>query len=217
MSHTVTGQHCLQDPAVICHHLPVKGYGILSTVMLTFSTKPMLEVKLVNIIISLNILYMPAQLWHYLHHVWNHKSSNVLHHQSWTWSPQHPCTEMHWNLKHAGKTRTQATHNPHLDWQCCCIKHYQQSHPSKCTNAMDINFHWLHDCSVKPRQFCFFWRSGSANLADYWTKHHLGSHHHYIGSEYITPFQKVLELCKCHCQWQSTMCTSCTAVRMCKY
>jgi hypothetical protein len=46
----------------------------------------------------------------------------------------------------------------------------------KALNAMDMRFHWLHCCKAQD-QYCFYWRPGTQNLADYWTKHHPASHH----------------------------------------
>jgi hypothetical protein len=41
---------------------------------------------------------------------------------------------------------------------------------------MDMRFHWL--CSQELQgQYCFYWRPGTQNLADYWAKHHPTSHH----------------------------------------
>ena len=39
------------------------------------------------------------------------------------------------------------------------------------TKAMDMRFHWLRDREAQ-QQFRWLWRSGSTNLADYFTKHH---------------------------------------------
>eukprot|EP00804_Cyclotella_cryptica_P029668 CCRYP_019044-RD/>CCRYP_019044-RD protein AED:0.47 eAED:0.51 QI:0/-1/0/1/-1/0/1/0/183 len=42
----------------------------------------------------------------------------------------------------------------------------------KCTKAMDMRFHWLRDRAVNQKQFQFYWRPGSLQRGDYWTKHH---------------------------------------------
>ncbi len=47
---------------------------------------------------------------------------------------------------------------------------------SKVLKAMDMRFHWLR-CRAAQDQFCYYWRPGTQNLADYWTKHHPASHH----------------------------------------
>jgi hypothetical protein len=46
----------------------------------------------------------------------------------------------------------------------------------KALKAMDMRFHWLRCCKAQD-QYCFYWRPGTQNLADYWTKHHPASHH----------------------------------------
>ncbi len=46
----------------------------------------------------------------------------------------------------------------------------------KVLKAMDMRFHWLHFCEAQD-QYCFYWRPGTQNLVDYWTKHHPASHH----------------------------------------
>jgi hypothetical protein len=42
--------------------------------------------------------------------------------------------------------------------------------------AMDMQFHWLQ-CHDTQGQFRYYWRPGTQNLADYFTKHHPASHH----------------------------------------
>ena len=46
----------------------------------------------------------------------------------------------------------------------------------KVLKAMDMRFHWLR-CRDAQGQFRYYWRPGTQNLADYWTKHHPASHH----------------------------------------
>ena len=46
----------------------------------------------------------------------------------------------------------------------------------KALKAMDMQFNWLQ-CRDAQGQFRFYWRPGTQNLADYWTKHHPASHH----------------------------------------
>jgi hypothetical protein len=46
----------------------------------------------------------------------------------------------------------------------------------KALKAMDMQFHHLHCCSAQD-QYRFYWRPGTQNTADYWTKHHPASHH----------------------------------------
>ena len=45
-----------------------------------------------------------------------------------------------------------------------------------CSKAIDMRFYWLRD-RVKQGQFHIYWAPGSVNLADYFTKHHIPSHH----------------------------------------
>jgi hypothetical protein len=46
----------------------------------------------------------------------------------------------------------------------------------KVLKALDMQFHWLR-CHDAQGQFRYYWRPGTQNLADYWTKHHPASHH----------------------------------------
>ena len=46
----------------------------------------------------------------------------------------------------------------------------------KCTKAMDVQLHWLRDQECQ-KQFRIYWRPVKLNYADYWTKHHSGTHH----------------------------------------
>eukprot|EP00804_Cyclotella_cryptica_P003008 CCRYP_006016-RB/>CCRYP_006016-RB protein AED:0.44 eAED:0.43 QI:0/-1/0/1/-1/1/1/0/200 len=64
----------------------------------------------------------------------------------------------------------------------------------KQTKAMDMRFHWLRNRSINQNQFCFFWRPGHTNLANYWTKHHPASHHRNMRREFFPPFQHLLNL-----------------------
>ena len=66
----------------------------------------------------------------------------------------------------------------------------------KQTKAMDMRFHWLRDRECQE-QFRFYWRPGKTNYADYWTKHHLPSHHVNMRKEFLTP-AVVIEMLKMH-------------------
>eukprot|EP00956_Cyclotella_meneghiniana_P018711 scaffold31391_cov75-Cyclotella_meneghiniana.AAC.6 len=44
----------------------------------------------------------------------------------------------------------------------------------KHTKAMDMRFHWLRD-RANQKQFRFYWRPGTTNRGDYYTKHHPAS------------------------------------------
>jgi hypothetical protein len=46
----------------------------------------------------------------------------------------------------------------------------------KALKAMDMRFHWLQ-CHNAQGQFRYYWRSGTQNLVDYFTKHHPTTHH----------------------------------------
>jgi hypothetical protein len=51
---------------------------------------------------------------------------------------------------------------------------------------MDMRFHWLR-CRNAQVQFCYYWRPGTQNLADYFTKHHSTSHQKSIRLTILTP------------------------------
>ncbi len=56
----------------------------------------------------------------------------------------------------------------------------------KALKAMDMLFHWLR-CRNAQGQFCYYWRPGTQNLADYFTKHHPTSHHKSVCPTILTP------------------------------
>ena len=47
-----------------------------------------------------------------------------------------------------------------------------------------MRFYWIRD-RVRQGQFLVYWRKGSLNKADYFTKHHPASHHQDIRSAYL--------------------------------
>ncbi len=49
-----------------------------------------------------------------------------------------------------------------------------------------MHFHWLR-CRSAQGQFCYYWRPGTQNLADYFTKHHPTSHHKSVRPTILTP------------------------------
>ncbi len=55
----------------------------------------------------------------------------------------------------------------------------------KALKAMDMRFHWLHCCSAQD-QYRYYWRPGTQNLADYWTKHHPAKHHKFFWPQILT-------------------------------
>jgi hypothetical protein len=54
------------------------------------------------------------------------------------------------------------------------------------SRAMDMRFYWIRD-RVQQQQFIVYWRPGTENLADYFTKHHAASHHREVRDTYIVP------------------------------
>jgi hypothetical protein len=55
----------------------------------------------------------------------------------------------------------------------------------KALKAMYMWFHWLQ-CRKAQDQYCFYWRPGTQNLADYQTKHHPASHHKAFWPQILT-------------------------------
>jgi hypothetical protein len=55
----------------------------------------------------------------------------------------------------------------------------------KALKAMDMQFHWLRCCNTQG-QFRYYWRPGTQNLADYFTKHHPASHHTHVCPTILT-------------------------------
>jgi hypothetical protein len=51
------------------------------------------------------------------------------------------------------------------------------------SKAIDMNFYWLRD-RVADKEFEVYWHPGSSNHADYFTKHHLASHHASLRATY---------------------------------
>jgi hypothetical protein len=62
----------------------------------------------------------------------------------------------------------------------------------KRTKAMDMRFHWLR-CREAQEQFKIYWRPGSTNLADYFTKHHAPAHHVNVRAEFLTRVKDLAE------------------------
>ncbi len=55
----------------------------------------------------------------------------------------------------------------------------------KALKAMDMRFNWLW-CQDAQGQYRFYWRPGTQNLADYWTKHHPASRHKSFRPQILT-------------------------------
>ena len=62
----------------------------------------------------------------------------------------------------------------------------------KRTKAMAMRLHWLCDPEFQ-KQFRIYWQPGKLNYADYWTKHHSGTHHQNMRKEFSNP-NTVLEM-----------------------
>jgi hypothetical protein len=56
---------------------------------------------------------------------------------------------------------------------------------TKALKAMDMRFHWL-PCREAQDRYHFYWRPGTQNLANYWTKHHPASHHKAFWPQILT-------------------------------
>jgi hypothetical protein len=55
----------------------------------------------------------------------------------------------------------------------------------KRSKAIDMRFNWIRD-RVRQGQFHVYWRKGSLNRADYFSKHHpVRTHHQQIRSSYL--------------------------------
>ena len=65
-------------------------------------------------------------------------------------------------------------------------------HP-RITKAMYMRFHWLILRDTQG-QFRYYWKPGTMNLGDYWTKHHPSAHHKNFRSSVLTPMKNLLDL-----------------------
>ena len=63
----------------------------------------------------------------------------------------------------------------------------------KRTKATGMSFYWLW-CRNVQGQFRYYWRPGSQNWADYWTKHFPASHHINMRPEFLTPARHLEDL-----------------------
>eukprot|EP00804_Cyclotella_cryptica_P005837 CCRYP_000123-RA/>CCRYP_000123-RA protein AED:0.35 eAED:0.34 QI:0/0/0/1/0/0/3/0/533 len=64
----------------------------------------------------------------------------------------------------------------------------------KHTKAMDMRYHWLRDRAVNQNQFRFYWRPGTLNWADYFTKHHPPAHHRHVRPVFISQYSVIEKL-----------------------
>jgi hypothetical protein len=47
-----------------------------------------------------------------------------------------------------------------------------------------MHFYWIRDC-IRQGQFHIYWKPGTLNKANYFTKHHPASHHQEICSAFL--------------------------------
>ena len=47
-----------------------------------------------------------------------------------------------------------------------------------------MRFHWVRD-RIGQKQFQVYWRPGTTNKADYFSKHHAPGHHQAVRSDYL--------------------------------
>ena len=55
----------------------------------------------------------------------------------------------------------------------------------KATKIIDMKFHWMR-CRDAQGQFRFYWRPGTHNWGDYWTKNHPEIHHRVFRKNILT-------------------------------
>jgi hypothetical protein len=54
------------------------------------------------------------------------------------------------------------------------------------SRSMDMHFYWVRN-QVAQNQFIIYWKSGTENLGDYFTKHFHASHHQLMRKTYLVP------------------------------
>ena len=54
----------------------------------------------------------------------------------------------------------------------------------KLSKAFDMRFYWVRD-RIEQKEFQLFWRKGSTNMADYFTKHHPPWYHRQMRYKYL--------------------------------
>ena len=60
------------------------------------------------------------------------------------------------------------------------------------TKEMDMRFHWLI-CRDAQGKFRYYWKPGTMNLGDYWTKHHPSAHYKNFRFSMLTPMKNLME------------------------
>jgi len=84
----------------------------------------------------------------------------------------------------------------------CAVGIANSTIKQKRSKAIDMRFYWLQD-RVNEGQFLIYWRKGSDNAADYFTKHHSPSHHRQIRSKYITDKPHICCCCMISSNYES--------------
>jgi hypothetical protein len=60
----------------------------------------------------------------------------------------------------------------------------------KRSKAIDMRFYWIQD-RTRQGQFLVYWGPGTANIADYHTKHHSPTHHRLMRNTFLHPPAKL--------------------------
>ena len=63
----------------------------------------------------------------------------------------------------------------------------------KRSKSWNMRFYWMR-CKESQKMFRMYWRPGTNNLADYFTKLHLAAHHRSIRPEFLTASELVNKL-----------------------
>ena len=124
----------------------------------------------------LNNRYFPPQQWGSSQQSTSYKSSHILGSKSITGSPLHQFKTDSPHATHACQNGAPATLTP-----ICCTAFgivINKIIP-KAMKAMDMRFHWLHDCK-QQQLFQFYWQRGKTNFMDCPAKHHAAAHHKHI-------------------------------------
>ena len=74
----------------------------------------------------------------------------------------------------------------------------------KAPKAMDFLYHWLCD-REQQQQFRCYWQPGKTNYTDYWTKHHMATHHKAIRPLFINTHQSVTNISNKGGTWGAIM------------
>jgi hypothetical protein len=66
----------------------------------------------------------------------------------------------------------------------CAVGIVNETVKQRRSKAMDMRFYWVRD-RVRAGEFLIYWKQGSENDADYYTKHHSPAHHRKMRSRYL--------------------------------